>query len=29
LLAYGPYFFPDLADVSEDEGQAAIDAGKM
>jgi SAM-dependent methyltransferase len=27
LLSYGPYFFPDLADVSENEEQAAIDAG--
>ena len=26
-LEYGPYFFPDLADVSEDDEQAAIDAG--
>jgi SAM-dependent methyltransferase len=29
LLTYGPYFFPDLADVSENEEQAAIDAGKI
>jgi SAM-dependent methyltransferase len=29
LLAYGPYFFADLADVSEDEEQAAIDAGEI
>jgi SAM-dependent methyltransferase len=29
LLAYGPYFFPDLADVSEDEEQAAIDSGEI
>ena len=29
LLAYGPYFFPDLAGVSEDEEQAAIDAGEI
>jgi SAM-dependent methyltransferase len=29
LLAYGPYFFPDLADVSENEEQAAIDAEKI
>jgi SAM-dependent methyltransferase len=29
LLAYGPYFFPDLADVSENEEQAAIDAGEI
>lgn len=28
-LAYGPYFFPDLADVSESEEQAAIDAGEI
>jgi len=28
-LAYGPYFFPDLAGVSEDEEQAAIDAGEI
>jgi SAM-dependent methyltransferase len=27
LLARGPYFFADLADVSEDDEQAAIDAG--
>jgi SAM-dependent methyltransferase len=29
LQAYGPYFFPDLADVSENEEQAAIDAGEI
>jgi len=29
LLAYGPYFFPDLADVGESEEQAAIDAGEI
>jgi SAM-dependent methyltransferase len=29
LVAYGPYFFPDLADVSETEEQAAIDAGAI
>ena len=29
LLGYGPYFFADLADVSENEEQAAIDAGKI
>jgi SAM-dependent methyltransferase len=29
LLAYGPYFFPDLADISEDEEQDAIDAGEI
>jgi SAM-dependent methyltransferase len=29
LLAYGPYFFPDLADVSENQEQAAIDAGEI
>lgn len=28
-LAYGPYFFADLADVSENEEQAAIDAGAI
>ena len=27
LYAEGPYFFPDLADTSEAEEQAAIDAG--
>jgi SAM-dependent methyltransferase len=27
VLAYGPYFFPDLADTTEAEEQAAIDAG--
>ncbi len=29
LLTYGPYFFPGLADVSEDEEQAAIAAGAI
>ena len=29
LLAYGPYFFPDLAGVGEDDEQAAIDAGEI
>lgn len=29
LLAYGPYFFPDLAGVSESEEQAAIGAGEI
>ena len=29
LLTYGPYFFPDLADISEDDEQAAIDAGQI
>jgi SAM-dependent methyltransferase len=29
VLAYGPYFFPDLADVSESQEQAAIDAGQI
>lgn len=29
LLAYGPYFFADLADVSQNEEQAAIDAGTI
>lgn len=29
LLAYGPYFFPDLAGTSEEDEQAAIDAGKI
>jgi len=29
LLTYGPYFFPDLAGVSEDDEQAAIDAGAI
>ncbi len=29
LLAYGPYFFPDLADVSENDEQAAIDAAEI
>ena len=29
LLAYGPYFFPDLADISEAEEQAAIDAREI
>jgi SAM-dependent methyltransferase len=28
-LAYGPYFFADLADVSENDEQAAIDAGAI
>jgi SAM-dependent methyltransferase len=28
-LAYGPYFFPDLADVGEHQEQAAIDAGEI
>jgi SAM-dependent methyltransferase len=28
-LSYGPYFFADLADVSEDDEQAAIDAGDI
>jgi len=28
-LSYGPYFFPDLAGVSEDGEQAAIDAGEI
>jgi SAM-dependent methyltransferase len=28
-LTYGPYFFPDLAGVSETEEQAAIDAGEI
>jgi SAM-dependent methyltransferase len=28
-LVYGPYFFPDLAGVSEDDEQAAIDAGQI
>ena len=28
-LAYGPYFFPDLAGLSEDDEQAAIDAGDI
>ena len=28
-LAYGPYFFPDLAGISEDDEQAAIDAGDI
>jgi SAM-dependent methyltransferase len=28
-FAYGPYFFPDLAGVSEGDEQAAIDAGKI
>jgi SAM-dependent methyltransferase len=29
LLAYGPYFFPDLAGISEGDEQAAIDAGQI
>jgi SAM-dependent methyltransferase len=29
MLAYGPYFFPDLAGISEDDEQAAIDAGQI
>ena len=29
LLAFGPYVFPDLADTSEAEEQAAIDAGRI
>lgn len=29
LLGYGPYFFPDLADVSENDEQAAIDAHEI
>ena len=29
LLGYGPYFFPDLAGISEGEEQAAIDAGQI
>jgi SAM-dependent methyltransferase len=29
LLAYGPYFFADLADVSEEDEQAAIEAGEI
>lgn len=29
VLAYGPYFFADLADVSESQEQAAIDAGEI
>lgn len=29
LLAYGPYFFSDLADISEAAEQAAIDAGEI
>jgi SAM-dependent methyltransferase len=28
-LSYGPYFFPDLAGVSEDDEQATIDAGEI
>lgn len=28
-LAHGPYFFPDLAGISEDDEQAAIDAGDI
>jgi SAM-dependent methyltransferase len=29
LLAYGPYFFPDLAGTTEADEQAAIDAGEI
>lgn len=29
LLSYGPYFFPGLAGISEDDEQAAIDAGEI
>ncbi|HKA98909.1 MAG TPA: methyltransferase domain-containing protein [Streptosporangiaceae bacterium] len=29
FLAYGPYFFPDLAGTSENDEQAAIDAGEI
>jgi hypothetical protein len=29
LLAYGPYFFPDLADIIENDEEAAIDAGEI
>lgn len=29
LLGYGPYFFPDLAGISEADEQAAIDAGQI
>jgi hypothetical protein len=29
LLRLGPYFFPDLADTTEAEEQAAIDAGQI
>jgi SAM-dependent methyltransferase len=29
LLAYGPYFFPDLEDTTEAEEQAAISAGRI
>lgn len=29
VLAYGPYFFADLADVSESQERAAIDAGEI
>jgi len=29
LLTDGPYFFPDLAGISEDDEQAAIDAGEI
>jgi SAM-dependent methyltransferase len=29
LLARGPYFFPDLADISESDEQAAIEAGQI
>ena len=28
-LARGPYFFPDLAGTSEEDEQAAIDAGRI
>jgi hypothetical protein len=28
-LAYGPYYFPDLAGTSEADEQAAIDAGRI
>ena len=28
-LAYGPYFFPDLASTSEADEQTAIDAGQI
>ena len=29
LLTYGPYFFPDLAGITERDEQAAIDAGAI
>jgi SAM-dependent methyltransferase len=29
LLAYGPYFFPNLAGISDNDEQAAIDAGEI